>query len=626
MAFVTIPRPPRPKRSPIPGQILIALVGGLCLFLLLVGIITGSYQLLFNGRIFPGISMAGVDLSNMTPEQATAAVQSKLTYPATGQVVFRDGDRVWVATPDQLGMSFNASLNVQRAYSVGRQAGLLSNLSSQMNAWQGGLDLFPVIVFDARTARSYLENIAKEIDQPFRETDLHLDGTQVVYTPGQIGRLLDVDATLSALIAQLSDFKNGEVPIVIDEQTPAVLDASAQAELLRQVFSSPLTIKIQDPLPGDPGPWTIDPTALAGLLTIQGVQTATGGVYQISANTEALDLYLGQIVPLVNQRAQNARFYFDDPSRKLVFVQAGVTGRSLDLPGSEQAIVQALLRGEHTVNLVLNVTQPEAGADATAKSLGITGLVSSYTSFFRGSPSARMQNIKAASKQFYGLLVPPNGTFSMADALGDVSLENGYEEALIIFNGRTITGVGGGVCQVSTTLYRTALYGGYPIVERHEHAYRVGYYEQTATSSDSQLAGLDATVYVPLVDLKFTNDRSSWLLMETYFDSGTQSLQWKFYSGDDGRVTKITNHGLQNVVPAQPPRIEENPAFSTGICKQVDYQADGADIWVTQEVSRGGTVLFTNNIYTHYEPWQAVFQYGPGTIDPQGLVAHGQCH
>ena len=108
----------------------------------------------------------------------------------------------------------------------------------------------------------------------------------------------------------------------------------------------------------------------------------------------------------------------------------------------------------------------------------------------------------------------------MGDAMGNISLDNGYAEALIIYNGKTITGVGGGVCQVSTTLFRTAFFAGYPIVERNAHAYRVHYYEQTATGYDHFMAGLDATVYFPLVDLKFTNDRPYWLLMETYFNPG----------------------------------------------------------------------------------------------------------
>jgi vancomycin resistance protein YoaR len=279
----------------------------------------------------------------------------------------------------------------------------------------------------------------------------------------------------------------------------------------------------------------------------------------------------------------------------------------------------------HSVDLVVELAEPQVGDEATAASLSISGLVSSYTSYFRGSSAARLQNIEAAASRFHGVLIPPFSTFSMSDAIGDVSLENGYAEALIIFNGQTITGVGGGVCQVSTTLFRTAFYGGYPIVERHEHAYRVYYYEQTATGHDALLAGLDATVYFPLVDLKFTNDRPSWLLMETYFNRANYTLTWKFYSGDDGRSVQVTNLGLRNVVPAPEPRFVDNPAYAPGACKQVDYPADGADITVTRSVYRDGTTMFSDSINTHYEPWQAVYEVGPGTHDPAALVSAGLC-
>jgi len=216
----------------------------------------------------------------------------------------------------------------------------------------------------------------------------------------------------------------------------------------------------------------------------------------------------------------------------------------------------------------------------------------------------------------------------MGKAIGDISLDNGYAEALIIYNGKTITGVGGGVCQVSTTLFRTAYYGGYPIDERHEHAYRVYYYEQTVTGTDPNLAGMDATVYFPLVDLKFTNDRPSWLLMETYFYPNEQKLQWKFYSGDDGRTVDVQNLGLQNVVKAPEPSFEENPDMPPDTCKQVDWPGDGAEITVIRTVTRNGQqlVLPGDTIRTHYEPWQAVYQYGPGTVNPQALVDQGLCH
>ena len=458
------------------------------------------------------------------------------------------------------------------------------------------------------------------------ETDLHLNGTEVVYTQGQTGRVLNVDATLANLLAQLSDFRDGEVQLVVEEQSPMVLDASAQAETLRQSLSTPLTLSVADAQPGDPGPWTIEPSVLAGMLAVGRVQTDTGWQYQVSADAQALEQFLGQIASEVNRSPQNARFYFDDPSGQLVLWQSATVGRTLDIAAIRDTVTQKLLQGEHTIPLVLTQAQPDVGDDATAASLGITGLVQSYTSYFRGSGAARLQNIDASRKQFHGLLIPPNTTFSMGDALGDISLDNGYAEALIIYNGKTITGVGGGVCQVSTTLFRTALYGGYPIVERHEHAYRVYYYEQTATGTDPGLAGLDATVYFPLVDLKFTNDRPYWLLMETYFNPDNYSLTWKFYSGDDGRTVDVQNLGLRNVVQAPDPLFVENPDLGPGEIIQVDWSGDGADITVTRVVSRGGQVLFTDPIQTHYEPWQAVCQFGPGTDNPETRAAQlGLC-
>ena len=157
----------------------------------------------------------------------------------------------------------------------------------------------------------------------------------------------------------------------------------------------------------------------------------------------------------------------------------------------------------------------------------------------------------------------------MAQMMGDVSLDSGYAEALIIYGNRTIKGVGGGVCQVSTTLFRTVFFGGYPIVERYSHAYRVGYYEQTPSGADNvNMAGMDATVFVPVVDFKFKNDSPYWLLMETY--ATKTSLTWKFYSTSDGRKVDWDSSGVQNVVDAPAPLYQENPDLPKGKIQQVD--------------------------------------------------------
>ena len=247
-------------------------------------------------------------------------------------------------------------------------------------------------------------------------------------------------------------------------------------------------------------------------------------------------------------------------------------------------------------------------------SLGIKELVRAETTYFYGSTAERVQNIRAAASRFHGLLVAPGETFSMAKGLGDISLDNGYAEALIIYGGRTIKGVGGGVCQVSTTLFRTAFFAGYPIVERHPHAYRVSYYEKVSGNHiEPTLAGMDATVYVPVVDFRFSNDTSNWLLMETYVNPEKSSITWKFYSTKDGREVKADFSGPTNIVEAPEPLYKENPELEEGEIKQVDWQSDGADVLVKRAVTKNGELYLKDEFNTHYQPWQAVFEYGPGT-------------
>jgi vancomycin resistance protein YoaR len=202
----------------------------------------------------------------------------------------------------------------------------------------------------------------------------------------------------------------------------------------------------------------------------------------------------------------------------------------------------------------------------------------------------------------------------MSDILGDISLDNGYAEAPIILDGQTIQGVGGGVCQVSTTLFRTALYAGFPIVERHPHSYRVGYYEQTSSGThDPRFAGMDATVFVPLVDFKFKNDTQFWLLMETDVNVSRRSLTWSFYSTSDGRDVNVSTPVISNVVDPPDTIYRENPDLPSGVKKQVEYAVAGADVSFNRTVTLNGQVIIDEKYSTHYEPWGAVWEYGPGT-------------
>jgi vancomycin resistance protein YoaR len=604
----------RPKISRT-EQFLLAVAGGLLLFLISATAIYLGFQVWYAGRIYPGVSVAGVALGGLSPDEAQALLSQEVTYPQTGRIVLRDGDRMWVASPAELGLVFNARSSAEAAFSSGREGTPAERLHNQARGLTADLELPPTVMFDQQIAFNYLTRISKEIDRPTLDASLTLNGTEVVVTPGQVGREVDLQNSLAAVSAQAQSLRDGVVDLLIQETAPIILDAGAEADMARQILSGPLTLTMPRDDPNQPGPWILQPADLAAMLSIDRVETPDGPRYQVHLATDKLITYLGGIAPGLIRTPQNTRFMFNDDTHQLEVVQPGVIGRAMDVEKSFNLIQEQVRAGNHELELIMDYSNPAVTDDMTGEQLGVTELVSSYTSFFRGSSNERVQNITAAASKFYGLLVPPGATFSMSDAIGEITLDNGFAEALIIVGGQTIKGVGGGVCQVSTTLFRTAFFGGFPIVERYAHAYRVGYYEQNATGRDSQLAGLDATVFVPIVDFKFVNDSPYWLLMETY--TSATSLTWKFYSTSDGRTVEIDSTGPYNTVPPPDPIYRENSDLGQGVIRQVDWAAQGAEVNVTRTVYRNGEIYFTDNIYTKYEAWADAYEYGPGTELPE---------
>lgn len=595
----------------------VSAVLALLVFVLALGGLALGYSLAFSGAVFPGVHVAGVDIGGLTQEEAIQRLSSTLTYPQQGRVAFQDGGQYWIAHPVELGLIFNPTASVVQAMEIGRRGGPAARITEQFNAWYSGENLAPVLMFDESAAVAYIANLAGLVDKPTIEAELAVQGLEVIVRPGQIGRTIDQALLLEQTRAQVETLTDGILQIPIAEQTPAILDASQQAEIARTILSAPMTLRVPGEEGGVFGPWTLSQEQLAGMLVIERVEAPEGDTYQVTLNPESLRPMLEELAAPMVLDPQNARFIFNDDTRQLEVIQDAVIGRHLLIDESLQVISEKARAGEHSIDLIFDYSLPEVTNDATAESLGITELVSAQTTYFYGSSASRIQNITTASSKFHGLLIPPGGTLSMSDVLGDVTLDNGYAEALIIYGDRTIKGVGGGVCQVSTTLFRTVFFGGFPIVERHPHAYRVTYYEMRADGGiNSNLAGLDAAIFTPVVDFKFTNDTGSWLLMETYVSSSARTLTWKFYSTGDGRSVEWTTTGPTNIVDAPKPVYQENASLPSGTIKQVDWAAQGADVTVNRTVYRNGEVYFSDRVFTHYQPWRAVYEYGPGTELP----------
>jgi len=240
-----------------------------------------------------------------------------------------------------------------------------------------------------------------------------------------------------------------------------------------------------------------------------------------------------------------------------------------------------------------------------SNSYGIKELVGQGESWFVGSIPNRVHNIALAAGRINGVLIAPGEVFSFNQYLGEVSARTGYRSSYVIKQGKTILDDGGGVCQVSTTLFRAVLNAGLPIIQRRAHSYRVSYYEQKSP------VGLDATVFAPYVDFKFKNDLDSYLLIQAKVDTKQKHLVFSLYGTRDGRQVTISKVRVWDQSPPPDPIYQTDPSLPPGTTKQIEWPAWGAKAAFDWTVTKDGQVLYQKTFFSAYKPWAAVYLVNP---------------
>lgn len=380
------------------------------------------------------------------------------------------------------------------------------------------------------------------------------------------------------------------------------LAASVSAEILRYGFNSSLLAEQAISLGRSTNPLTnlsIKTQALFG-----GLELAPSFAF----SEEALEKTLLPLTQKLNIEPVEALFNFQ--AGRVIAFRLSSDGQEIDLKALKKELESKfpqLYAGEKQKILIIPlpvVVKKAKIQTADANNLGIKELIGLGTSRFVGSISNRVYNITLAASRLNGLLVAPGEVFSFNKALGDVSKFTGYKEAFIIQGGKTILGDGGGVCQVSTTLFRAILNSGLPIVERHPHSYRVGYYEQDSSP------GIDATVYAPSVDLKFKNDTPSHVLVQAYTNPISSTLTFSLYGTSDNRKVTLGKPIITNQKPPPPPVYNDDPNLPRGVEKQIDFAAWGANVSFSRTVEKDGQIIISEKFYSNYQPWQAVYLRG----------------
>lgn len=610
------PRPRQPEEmqplNPWPVRILLlALWAGV--LLAVAGLVLAiAATRMYGDTILPGVSSMGVPLGGLTQDEAADLLRQQLTAGSGATFTFRDGDRVWQFNAEQLGVSLDVETAAAQAMATGRGDGFIGGITAQTLTWLNGAVVTPRLTYDQSAALAVLTQIAAEVDQAGAAGGLHIDGMTVSATPAETARTLDIAATLRALdTAITSPDGSSDIPLVIREAPASIVDLDASAELARTALSAPITLIADDGMGNPLGPWTIDAAQIAALLDVQLSQLGDGTYrYDVDLDLEPFRAYLETLAPGLISSPEDGRFHFNESTRQLDVIQPAKGGRRLDVDATLAELERvAFLSGDQRVaRMQFTYIQPRYHNNVSAAELGITEKVAEAVTTFTGSTTNRRINIALATSLMDGIIIGPGEEFSFNKYLGDLTAEEGWVEAAVIFADRTGTGLGGGVCQVSTTIFRAAFYGGYTIIERNSHGYRVGFYEQGGFPP-----GLDAAIFTPERDFRFQNDTPYSLLIQADIYPATDQLVFRFYSTNTGRIVEVEQPRIASRVPPAPTRYEVNNELQPGQTLQVDFAAEGADVNVTRTVrAADGTLIRRDNIFTHYLPWGAIYQVAPG--------------
>lgn len=529
-----------------------------------------SFQLYFLNRIYPGVYIAGEHYMGLTKEQAQFKLKQQFLKRTSRPVEFSYQDQDFSVSLESIQNSQELYTINEKAFSYGHSVFYMSKIDLKLSN-----KLTPDI-------DSQLKFIAQSIREPPIEAQIKIIDEQVQVTPSQDGLVLDEDSLRQTLIDYLNTgiLLESNLPTKI-AQPKATYEQGLQVKnILDKIKTKPIVLEYNQKS------WTLDYKTIASMMDLG----------KVSIDEQRLEEYLNKIALEIDRPVEEPLFTFD--GRRVIEFRPPQEGLRLDR-NSSAILISQNLTSNIPIQLVVNVNPAK---NKLTNELGIRHLLAQGVSHFAGSIPNRIFNINLAASRINGVLIAPGKVFSFNETVGDISGASGYKQAYVIKEGRTILDDGGGVCQVSTTLFRAALNSGLPTLARTAHAYRVSYYEQGFPP------GLDATIFSPQVDFKFKNDTRVHILIQAYTIGN--SLYIDLYGTSDGRVSEISKSIVSNVTPPPEDLRQDDPTLPKGTVKQVDWAASGAKVVFSRKVTRDGQEISKETYVSNYRPWQAIYLVG----------------
>jgi vancomycin resistance protein YoaR len=512
------------------------LTAGLCLALLLLTAGLVVFRQVYDDRIYPAIIVGDVNVGGLTLAQAEARLGERAADLEQGTITFTYVGQTWTPTLSALGASMDLEQSIETARALGRTGDAASQLAFTRDLLAADQHVPLQSRLDLAVLSRWFDQVDAHIGQSAVDARLEVDGLDVSIVPETSGIAIDRELAtghIRTALARLEPVAT-DLPVSIDEPEITTADLLPIQATVEQMLANPVVVTFED------RQWQIDATLVLPLLAVETTLEQGVVVGRLDVDTEGLAAVLRtEFGDQVNREPVDAVIAWDDG---VVVRESSIAGVTLRAGAFADAVADSFRNGHPGVQIPVVEVRPAIDGEHL-ELLGIDTLLGQGDSNFAGGVEGRDANVVLATELMDGTLVPPGGTFSFNDAIGEITYDRGFREALVVQGDGVGRGAGGGVCQVSTTIFRAALNAGMPITEWYAHSYRLSNYER-----DGWAPGFDASILqdrgdpADWPDFEFENDTDGWLLIESRVEY--PYVYVNIYGSDDGRTVSFETWSL----------------------------------------------------------------------------------
>lgn len=539
------------------------------LFLLLAGALIDSA--LYYNKIHAGVTISGRHMSGLTNDEATATLTRLVEEAAQNPITLRSGANTWRIMPGDVGTRIDVQGAVSEAMDVSRRSNFVVDLFCRFSLYFVDRDVALQGTLDDVKLDELLDTIGQEIDVPPVDPGLIVDGAKVQVVEGQSGHVVDRDALRAQLRGLLLSLHATEleIPMVVKEPSMKVEDTQEAVAKAQLMISDPVALTEGD------HSWSLTPEQIAAYMDFDSEDRDGVATLVPYLSAEKLSPFLEEVADVVDREPVNATFKGDGTQ---AWVVPAVPGRALDHEGTALALTAATLKSTgRTAQAAFKVVEP-ARTTEEAEAMGITDVLGEYTTSWEGSAD-RQTNVRITTKYASNVLLAPGEIYDFDKQIGPRTEERGYKMAPGITKGELEDQLGGGICQVSTTLFNAALEAGIEIIERHNHSIYIEHYPK----------GRDATVSAGGPNLRFRNDTQHYILVRGVSDGIT--TKFVIYGTDEGRSVSFKTSEFYDVVERTDVTIPDS-SLRPGATLIKSPGQDGQSIKVVRTVkAKDGSVI-----------------------------------